>query len=504
MGWIGNMAEKIRSGLRSWLSITPAQQTTFSIRESLSFEANIIKNRIWYIGDADELSQLYSQLWDGQNKNRFWAAVSTSGREIRKIHTGLPAIIVDMLTNIIMTNMDDIKVPDKRKDDWKNIRTENNFKDLLDTAVSECLYLGDGAFKISFDDAISKSPIIEWYPADEIEVVTKRGRLKEVVFYTVYVHERREYVLHETYGFGYVKYELRRRDSDRKVELSTVPELADLTDIGFHDAVCLAVPFRIFKHPRKKGRGKSIYDGKTDDFDAVDEAWSQWMQALRDGRSTKYIPDRLLPRNPNTGEVLRSNPFDNSYIVTDSNGLEDIPEKIEVMQPVIPHDSYCATYVTALDLALQGIISPSTIGNDEKKLDNAESQREKEKTTLYTRGKIIDALQDTIPLVINTAFKFLDILHNVAVEETEVALDFGEYANPSFESQVETIGSAKTKGIVSNEALVDELYGDTKPEEWKKEEVKRLNIRDGLEEMEEPALNMDGLEIEEEGGRVKT
>lgn len=137
MGWIGNMAEKIRSGLRSWLSITPAQQTTFSIRESLSFEANIIKNRIWYIGDADELSQLYSQLWDGQNKNRFWAAVSTSGREIRKIHTGLPAIIVDMLTNIIMTNMDDIKVPDKRKDDWKNIRTENNFKDLLDTAVSE-------------------------------------------------------------------------------------------------------------------------------------------------------------------------------------------------------------------------------------------------------------------------------------------------------------------------------------------------------------------------------
>lgn len=331
-------------------------------------------------------------------------------------------------------------------------------------------------------------------------MVTERGRLREVVFYTVYVHERREYVLHETYGFGYVRYELRRRDSDQKVELSTVPELADLTDIGFDDTVCLAVPFRIFKHPRKKGRGKSIYDGKTDDFDAVDEAWSQWMQALRDGRSTKYIPDKLLPRNPNTGEVLRPNPFDNSYIVTDSNNLEDTAEKMEVLQPAIPHDSYCATYVTALDLALQGIISPSTIGIDVKKLDNAESQREKEKTTLYTRGKIIDALQDTIPLVINTAFKFLDILRNVAVEETEVTLDFGEYANPSFESQVETIGNAKTKGIVSNEALVDELYGDTKPEEWKKEEVKRLNIRDGLEEMEEPALNMDGVEIEEEGG----
>ena len=55
MRWIGSMAEKIKGGLQSWLSITPAQPSTFNIQETISFDANIIKNRIWYIGDPDEL-----------------------------------------------------------------------------------------------------------------------------------------------------------------------------------------------------------------------------------------------------------------------------------------------------------------------------------------------------------------------------------------------------------------------------------------------------------------
>lgn len=295
-----------------------------------------------------------------------------------------------------------------------------------------------------------------------------------------------------------MKYELRKRNSDVLVNIGTVPELAGLEDIKFDNSVCLGIPFRIFKNPKRKERGKSVYDGKTDDFDALDEAWSQWMQALRDGRSTRYIPEKLIPRNPKTGEELNSNSFDNSFIVVDSDMDEKRANKIEVIQPAIPHDSYMATYVTALDLCLQGLISPSTIGIDVKKLDNAESQREKEKTTLYTRGKIIDAMQETIPKLLNTVFQFLDILRESSIDETEVTLDFGEYANPSFESQVETIGKAKTQGIMSNEAAVDELYGDTKDEDWKKEEIERLNARDGIEMLEEPRLNMEGLEVEDE------
>ena len=51
---------------------------------------------------------------------------------------------------------------------------------------------------------------------------------------------------------------------------------------------------------------------------------------------------------------------------------------------------------------------------------------------------------------------------------------------------------------MSVEASVEELYGDTKDEEWKKNEVARLKAEQGISDEQEPALNMEG-EISYEG-----
>ena len=227
--------------------------------------------------------------------------------------------------------------------------------------------------------------------------------------------------------------------------------------MGFDKSLIMAHPIKYGKSPKWEGRGQSIFDKKTDDFDALDEAWSQWMDALRKGRSKEWIPESLLPRNPDTGAIIKSNAFDNSYIIKGDDMSENSQNKIEVTQPAIPHDSYLATYITALDLCLQGLISPSTLGIDVKKLDNADAQREKEKTTLYTRGNVVDILQDQIPLFIQKVFDVVSISQNNMPTEIKCTIDFSEYANPSFESQVETVGKAKTQGIMSVEASVDEL-----------------------------------------------
>ena len=113
-------------------------------------------------------------------------------------------------------------------------------------------------------------------------------------------------------------------------------------------------------------------------------------------------------------------------------------------------------------LALQGIISPSTLGIDVKKLDNAEAQREKEKATLYTRNAIVTALQDYLPKLISMVLNADSVLKKKPLQEVKIDVPFGEYANPSFESQVETVSKAKTGGIMSIEASVEELYGDSK------------------------------------------
>lgn len=87
-----SMAEKVRTGIRTWLRIQPAMNGTFTLQETLDYEGNAIKNRIWYRGDSEELAQLYKQL--AGDHTRFWSATSTAGLEIRKIHVGLASYAV--------------------------------------------------------------------------------------------------------------------------------------------------------------------------------------------------------------------------------------------------------------------------------------------------------------------------------------------------------------------------------------------------------------------------
>ena len=139
------MAEKIRNGIQTWLRIQPAQVTSIQLQEILNYEGNAIKNRIWYRGDSEELSQLYKQI--PGDRTRFWAAVPTKGMEIRKIHVGIPGVITDTLTDIVISDMNDFDLSD-RQEEWEKISKENKFKDMLSEAVTESLVIGDGAFKV--------------------------------------------------------------------------------------------------------------------------------------------------------------------------------------------------------------------------------------------------------------------------------------------------------------------------------------------------------------------
>jgi hypothetical protein len=488
------MADKIRHGIRTWLRIQPAQNGYIQLTEALDFEGNAIKNRIWYRGEGEELSQLYSQL--DTDKTRFWAAKCTPGMEIRKVHVGIPAMLADMLASIVVADMNVIEAGN-RQQEWDDIAKDNKFKELVKEAITQTLYIGDGAFKISFDTLLSPYPIIEFCAGDMIDIVRQRGRVKEIVFKTVYTNNGQEYVLCEHYGIGYIHYELLR--NDRECELNAVPELASLKDVTWNDNFMMAIPLMFYKSPKYKGRGKSIFDSKIDSFDALDEAWSEWLEALRLNKTKVYIPNCMLPRNPYTGEVLNPNPFDNAYIQVESDVSEGASNKIERDQSDIAHESYLATYITALDLCLQGIMSPSTLGIDVKKLDNAEAQREKEKATLYSRNNIVEQLQEVLPELVNTVFKAVDTFNKTAIKDIDINITFGEYANPSFESQVETVSKAKQGGIMSLEASVDELYGDTKDDKWKQEEIARLKAEQGIAQIEEPQLNMpDKVDIVKE------
>ncbi|WP_243176134.1 capsid protein [Clostridium cadaveris] len=488
MSLIGGLKKMVTNAAIRILDLRPATDKKIVINEPLSHVGNVTRNRLWYRGEPSELDQFFKATAnqnDLVSKSRFWAATPSADSNIRKMHSGLPAMIADRLTDIVVADIDNIEVT-TASDVWEEIEKENKFNDLIEEAITKTLVEGDGAFKISGDSELSKYPIIEFFSGDRVDYKFNRGRLTDVLFYTSYRKGSKEYVLEEDYGKRYITYKLYLEG--KEVPLTSIEETATLVDATYSGDYIAALPLKFFKSPKFENRGKSVFDTKSDAFDSLDEVISQWIDAFRDGRVNKYIPDCLLPRNPETGEVIKPNPFDNRYISTGSDASENARNEIKTTQAEINYEAFIESYAKALDLCLQGIISPATLGIDLKKTDNAEAQREKEKTTLYTRGKMVDTLTEVIPCLIDLILKVNDELSNKTPGKYEATIEFGEYASPSFDNVVDIVGKAKSFGIMSIEQCIDEMYGDTWTDEDKAKEVQRIKEQNGMIETEEPKV----------------
>lgn len=490
MGLIGGFKSMLTKAAIKYLNVQPASESSMNIQEAYTYETNLIRNKLWYRGEAYELEQFFKNISsDPVNKARFWSAVPSENLSIRKIHSGLPAMIVDRLSDIIVADIDSVELEKEEENNlWEEIRKDNKFDEMIGDIISKVLVSGDGAFKISIDNEVSKYPILEFFDGSMVEYETNRGRLKEIKFITYYNKSNyKRYKLVEIYGKGYVRYKL-YDERDNEISLSTIEESSNLVDVTFEGNFIMALPLMFFKSVKFEGRGKSLLDNKSDAFDALDEVISQWIDAIRDGRVQKYIPEDLVPRNPEIGTLLKPNPFDNKFIAVGTSLAENANNQIDMKQADINYLAYVESYANAIDMCLQGIISPSTLGIDLKKTDNAEAQREKEKTTLYTRNKIVDTLTEVIPHLVEIILKTNDVLNKKTPGEYEVSITFGEYASPSFDTVVEIVGKAKSYGIMSIEKVVDELYGDTMTDEEKAIEIQRIKEQNGMFEAEEPKV----------------
>lgn len=478
---------KIKQMIRNWLEIQPSIGDSITIQEVNTFAGNCFRNELWYRGEATELHQYYTQVDDLMENTKFWAATSSTGVNFRKIHTGLPALIVDMLADIIIDALNKIEIANNSDAQkiWEKIQEENNFKDLIKQAIIDVFVDCDGAFKISYDTDISQYPIIEFYAGPNVEYEYRRGRIVAVIFKTRYKKDKGNYLLIERYSKNGVSYKLFL--NNKEVLLSELDETKDLETI-IDNGFMMAIPMMFSKSKKYKGRGQSILEKKIDDFDSFDEVWSQWIEALRDNRTQTYIPEDLLPMDAN-GNLMKPNTWDKRFVQVNSTTSEDKSDKVIRVSGDFEYEKMLQGYITALDLCLQGLISPSTLGIDTKKLDNADAQREKEKVTQYTRNKVIRVLEKVLPSLAKISMMTYDKFNKKTIVEYKATADFGEYSSPSFEATVETISKARPgQVIMSIERSVEELYGDSLTKEEKEEEVKRLKEEAGIIQKNEPNI----------------
>lgn len=464
MKLIDNFKKGVRNMFRNFLQIETNNTNIFNLYKNKTEQIQLYGNKLWYQGDADLLNQFYSGI-PNQEVN-FWGVVPTFGMEIPKKHSGVPKAIVDTFGYMVTKDLNEITFKnDKQSKTWKKIYNYNKFKDIVNTSLKKSLAIGDGAYKFILNSKFDE-PLVEYVDGCSLSYKYEYGRIVEIIFYTNYKHNEKSYTLEEHYGYGYIQNILYDEDGEQ-VDLHTIPDLENMEDfIKLNNNFIYAVPiFLLGKDSEYENRGKSLFSGKIDSFDGLDETISLLETAIRNGRVKTYIPESLLPRNPETGEViLFNNSFDNQFIkVADGMG-EGRDNKIDVEQPDINTNEYLEAYQLYLQQICLGVIAPCSLGIEDDKINNNSlASKEKEKVTIVTRNQIIESFSSILKELITK----LLIIKGVNCEEDDITISFNAYQSPCFESRLSAMNTASQYGTMSTRNIIDELYGDDKDEIFK-------------------------------------
>lgn len=466
---------------------------------------------IWYAGDGDELLNFYTRmnnidynidpLYNRNNKSYFWAVCSTEN-DIKRSHSGQPRNIVDTLVGIIGNPKisvgagQDSDSPLAKVDSLlQDILYENNFYSVLkQKARPLTLVEGWGAWKVNWDKNFSDYPIPLYYRANNVDFYYRSNQLIAILYRDYYQDKA---------GQDYILFEMRRRDGkDLVIEkelfrigggqsnvdetlipcsLKDLPQLKDVESTlrisnyrGF-----LGVPCIYFRDNNEDTPGRSIFAGKLDLFDDLDQCYSQAANAVRRSTVVEYFNNMYLERDRN-GMPIMPHAFDRKYVqfkgVQTGEGTASTNSPVTVTQPKVDFQQYSQEEQNILLNIISGIMSPATLGIDIAKKDNAEAEREKEKVTIFTRNYIISEEERFLRTLMNDLLCAKELMdkNEITCHKYDIAIEYSEFADASFEAKLEKVLMGWEAGMFSDEMAIEMLWGKTIDSETKKRELEFL------------------------------
>lgn len=458
---------------------------------------------VWYAGDADELLNFYTRanvidyntdpLYNRNKKSYFWA-VSSTELDIKRSHSGQPRNIVDTLVDVIGKPEIFIGTQglEKINDRLKAILEENNFDKLLLQKARPLTFVeGWGAWKINWDTAFSDNPILLYYRADAVDFIFRNGRLVAIIYKDYYQDEKgKNYLLFETRRIEkreiedeqtglkntvpclIIEKELFKISGQsevlQKMSLKDLPQLKDTKDsiIVTNFNSFLGCPNIIYEDNHDDVYGRSIFTGKIDLFDDLDQCHSQAANTVRRSTTVEYFNTQYLEKDEETGLPKMPKAFDRKYIAykggRTGDGTFDTSGPVQAVQPRLDFTSYSLEEQNILVNILSGIMSPATLGIDVAKKDNAAAQREKEKVTIFTRNTVIYEETKIYKRLANDLLVAWELMHTgkITCKSYDVSVQYEEFADASFENKLETVLTGWQSGIMSDETALRYLHGD--------------------------------------------
>ena len=459
---------------------------------------------VWYTGDADELLNFYTRastidyntdpLYNRNKKSYFWC-VSATENDIKRTHSGQPRNIVDTLVDIIGKPQIFIGTLGLEQINTRlqKILDRNNFnRTVLQRSRPLTFVEGWGGWKINWDSSFSDYPILLYYRADSIDFIYRNSQLIAIIYKDYYQDEKgHDYILFETR-----RTEMKEIEDDSTGIKSTVPcliiekelfkisgqsdvllqvKLTDLPQLKDTKASLivtnytglLGCPNIYYEDNNEDLYGRSIFTGKIDLFDDLDQCYSQAANTVRRSTTIEYFNTQYLEKDEDTGMPVMPKAFDRKYIgfkgARGGDGISDGSGPVQAVQPRLDFVSYSTEEQNILINILSGIMSPATLGIDVAKRDNGAAQREKEKVTIFTRETVMYEEGKIFKELANGLLVAWELMHTgkISCKEYDVSVQYPQFADVSFESKLETVLAGWQAGIMSDETALRYLHGDS-------------------------------------------
>lgn len=461
----------------------------------------IVKNKIdeynlWYEGDSDELLNFYTQQntvdynyepFYSRNKRSYFWSISSTEDDVKRTHSGQPRNIIDTLVSIM--GQPDIKGGNPQLEEnnavnknLQKIIEENDFHNLCQQEQEPMTMVeGWGCYKINWDKDISDYPIFAYYRAKNVDFIYKSNRIMGIIFKDYYTEGKKRYLVTETRRIEKKTLKVEKEIFEicggvsgggeevlKKINFKDLEYFQDVepnVEITNFNKL-LAVPCIYFKDTSGNMQGRSLFCGKIDLFDDLDQCLSQSSNAVRKSTPVEYFDTNFLERDERTGLPVAPKAYDRKFVMfkgsktVDGGSMSSTP--VQVTQPNLNLEQYSTEAMNILLQIVNGIISPATLGIDIAKKDNADAQREKEKITTFTRKTLTDCQMKILKSLFSQALCAKELMDKgqITNKEYEISIVYPEFADDSFENKITVLGDQLDKGNLSYDMYLKKLYGN--------------------------------------------
>lgn len=438
-----------------------------------------LENHVWYNGVEDNLRYFYRNQVALFHRNGvipkefeyFWRIAHNMNMK----HTGIPQLISQTMPRLLLGSGYKFSVEEEdepieetqiiEEDATEVVQEEselqemlddilgaNDFDTMLNKAVETESWSGGVAFKVIMDTSFSPYPILQFVDQTKYTYRAKYGRIVEDVFTSYYTKDKYDYKLYERYGVdpkadddvggAYIRYELLKCknnkssnsyiESDWKVcQLKELEETQDYEDVRIDGYMRNLAWYKQNLTSNNKIEcllGASDYAGSIPHFDSLDEVYSTWIQDIREGRMITYVPSKMLERDANANGI-KDNPWNRQIETYPASKEQGADNKITSEQPDVAVERYDVTYKKVIMTVLNNAgLAPQTIGiTGLESIDaSAESQQEREKTSIRTRNTKLQLWTELLEEMLPTLIDVKAIMDTAKEEDGEVKVTLPE------------------------------------------------------------------------------